>query len=161
MVHTLEYTTPSAFQIMISSAIPALLFVYALIASAIGFKKSTSNQTNSLAKPFYPIGIFVFADALIVGPFWLAVSLLSIFYPNLILLGLVFSIFWVVRSFGETIYWLNQQFSPINREPPQKYWLYKIVKNDSVWFLNQLNAQVTLIVSLLATIILTKQYWGS
>jgi hypothetical protein len=138
--------------------IPAALLLYTLTASISGYYKSTRGQTNSLAKPFYPLGIFVFADALIIGPFWIAVSLFFLLYPSFILLGLVFSVFWAVRSFGETIYWLNQQFSSITREPPQKFWLHKLVKNDSVWFLNQLMAQITLVISLIATVILLRLY---
>ena len=30
---------------------------------------------------------------------------------------LVVSLFWVVRSTGEMIYWLNQQFSELNKNP--------------------------------------------
>ena len=145
---------------MNQTIIPLPLLLYSLVATVIGFYKSKNNQTHSLAHPFYPLGIFVFADALIIGPFWVITAFFFLVYPSLVLLGLVFSVFWAVRSFGETIYWLNQQFSPIKREPPQKFLLYKLVKNDSVWFLHQLIAQVTLVVSLISSVIFLNLYFN-
>lgn len=84
------------------------------------------------------LGVFVWGDALILGPFWFVASLLGILTHQPILFGLITSLFWVIRAAGETQYWFLQQFSSLKRNPPEHMPGYALVGNDSVWFLYQL-----------------------
>lgn len=102
--------------------------------------------------PFGIIGMFVWGDAVVFGIFWALVSIVTLLLQDWILFWLIFSLFWVVRSFGETIYWFNQQFSTVKREDPKQKWLYKYFHNDSVWFVYQITQQCITVVSLVASI---------
>ncbi|OGM28041.1 hypothetical protein A2962_05490 [Candidatus Woesebacteria bacterium RIFCSPLOWO2_01_FULL_39_61] len=105
-----------------------------------------------------PLGIFVWGDAVIFGLFWFVVSLMTLIVNDWIFFLLIISIFWVVRSVGETVYWINQQFSIINRNPPEKFWFHKYFHNDSVWFIHQIIWQCVTVVSLVTTIYLAKAW---
>jgi hypothetical protein len=69
-----------------------------------------------------------------------------------LLFWLIVSVFWAVRSWGETIYWLNQQFSTIERNPPKKHILYPIFHNDSVWFVHQIIWQCVTVISIVVSL---------
>lgn len=101
------------------------------------------------------LGIFVWGDAIVFGPFWILTSALVLFLQDWYLFLLVFSIFWSVRSFGEVIYWLNEQFAGKNRNPPHTLKFYKFFNNDSIWFIYQIYWQCILVVSLIASIYLS------
>jgi hypothetical protein len=104
------------------------------------------------------LGIFVWGDAVIFGLFWCLTSLICLFLQDWLLFLLVFSIFWAVRSFGETIYWLNQQFSGLNRNPPETLAGFKVFKNDSVWFVYQIVHQCITVIAIISSIYLTKMW---
>jgi hypothetical protein len=136
------------------------VFIFGLISLLIslkGFKESSSkNNSFGLTPYLLPFGIFVWGDAVIFGFFWLLVSSITLLLNDWILFLLIISVFWVVRSFGETIYWFNQQFSKINRNPPEKFWLFKYFHNDSVWFIHQIIWQCIAVISIIITIYLVK-----
>jgi len=71
------------------------------------------NKKNAYGKTelFSLIGAFVWGDVVIFGIFWFLISLVILFSRNWILFLVILSLFWVVRSLGETIFWFNQQFS--------------------------------------------------
>lgn len=120
--------------------------------------KESRNKKNSygLTPWLLPWGIFVWGDAVVFGFFWSLVSLITLILNDWILFLLTTSVFWVVRSLGEAIYWLNQQFSTINRNPPEKFWVYKYFHNDSVWFIHQIFWQCITVISILFTIYFAK-----
>jgi hypothetical protein len=105
--------------------------------------------------PLFFLGIFVWADAVILGLFWSLISLTCLLLNDWILFLLIISLFWVIRSLGEIIYWLNQQFSPIIRNPPKNLMGYKFFHNDSIWFVYQVFWQCAMIVSIVSSIYLT------
>ena len=107
------------------------------------------------------LGIIAWGDAVVFGPFWIASSLVSYLLNDWYLFLLIISVFWVVRSLGETIYWFNQQFSTINRNPPEKLPFHSIFHNDSVWFIHQIIWQCVTVVSIIFTIFLTKLWVSS
>jgi hypothetical protein len=115
-------------------------------------KRNTYGETPALAW----MGIFVWADAVIFGFFWFLVSLISLIANDWILFWFIGSVFWVVRSFGETIYWFNQQFSTVNRRPPEILRGYKFFKDDSIWFVYQIIWQCISVFSIIAMIYLTR-----
>ena len=113
--------------------------LFSLALSLKGFYESSAKKNvYGLTPHLFPFGIFVWGDAVIFGIFWTLVSVAVLILKDWILFLLIISVFWVVRSFGEAIYWLNQQFSTINRNPPEKLMFYKLFKNDSVWFIYQI-----------------------
>jgi hypothetical protein len=130
----------------------AFLLIFVLINLAIfarGFyeckyKKNAYGPTYLLL----PLGIFVWGDAIVFGLFWVGIALACYFLHDWILFLLIFSLFWVVRSVGETIYYFNQQFSKVIRQPPKKLIGYSIFQNDSIWFIYQTFCQCLTIISL-------------
>jgi len=102
------------------------------------------------------LGIFVWGDGVIFGLFWCLTSLICLSLKDWILFLLIFSVFWVVRSFGETIYWLNQQFSDLNRNPPETLNGFNFFKNDSIWFVYQIIHQCITVVAIISSIYLTR-----
>ncbi|KUK79178.1 MAG: hypothetical protein XD95_0566 [Microgenomates bacterium 39_7] len=129
------------------------LFV-SLTCCILGLKKSKSGNTNTETPQLFFIGAFVWADVVVLGLFWSLVSVVVLILQDWLLFWLVVSVFWVVRSAGEVFYWLNQQFSSQERNPPQKFWLFKFFPNDSVWFVIQVYWQCLLVVSIIASVYL-------
>lgn len=106
--------------------------------------------------PLFFLGIFVWGDAVILGFFWFIVSLISFLLKDWVLFLLIISVFWTIRSFGEILYWINQQFSPIIRNPPSTLMGYRFFKNDSIWFIYQLFWQCIMVVSIICSIFLIR-----
>jgi hypothetical protein len=124
-----------------------------LLAFRKGFYEiKDKNNAYGLAKHFGLLGIFVWGDALIIGPFWLIICSVILFLQDWYLFLVVFSIFWAVRSLGEIIYWLNEQFAGKNRNPPQTLKFYYFIKSDAIWFIYQLFWQCILVISIIASI---------
>ena len=102
------------------------------------------------------LGIFVWGDAVIFGPFWTITATASYFIKNWFLFLLTMSVFWFVRSLGETIYWFNQQFSNKELNPPKKLFGYSIFQNDSIWYVYQIFWQCITVVSIIFVIYFSK-----
>ncbi|RJR28356.1 hypothetical protein C4564_05630 [Candidatus Microgenomates bacterium] len=130
-----------------------------LLASFKGFYES-SKKKNAYGEVFVlgPLGIFVWGDAAVFGIFWAGAAIITILLTDWVLFLLIFSLFWVVRSFGETIYWFNQQFSTITRVEPKGRPLYKYFHNDSVWFIYQICQQCITVVSLIFSLYFANQW---
>lgn len=112
------------------------------------YKKNAYGKTKSL----FFIGAFVWADAVVFGLFWTIVTISIIYLKDLRLFLLIISVFWVVRGLGESIYWFNQQFSTVNRNPIKHHTLYTIFHDDSVWFVDQIIWQCITVLSIVASI---------
>ncbi|HSX08747.1 MAG TPA: hypothetical protein VLF93_01180 [Candidatus Saccharimonadales bacterium] len=125
------------------------IFIKGLVES---YKKNAKGVTILL----YWIGIFVWADAVVFGLFWFLASLFVLFiFRSWLLFLLIFSVFYLVRSIGETIYWFNQQFSHLERNPPHTLIGYRLFKDDSLWFVYQMWWQCIIVISVITTIYLT------
>ena len=136
------------------------ILVFWLLFSVTGFIKGiteSKNKKNAFggAHIYNLIGAFVWGDAVVFGLFWVLVSVICIYLNDWTLFLLVTSVFWLVRSAGEAIYWFNQQFSTIDRNPPKKFWFYRYFHNDSVWFVYQIFWQCVLVVAIIFTIYFT------
>lgn len=107
-----------------------------------------------LTMPLYPLGMYVWGDALIFGMFWALAAIASVILQDFLLFLLIVSVFYLVRSIGETIYWFNQQFSTIIRMRPEDYPTHKIFHNDSVWFIFQIANQCVTVVTIITTVYL-------
>ncbi|MBU2577329.1 hypothetical protein KKA69_00690 [Patescibacteria group bacterium] len=139
-----------------------VILIFSLFSLA-GFVKgiTESRKGNSFNKTgiFNLIGAFVWGDAVVFGLFFFIFSLFSLLLADFFLFLLGISLFWVVRSIGETIYWLNQQFSTLKRNPPEKLLFHKFFKNDSIWFVYQIFWQCLTVIFLLSSIYLTKLWF--
>lgn len=113
-----------------------------------------SKKGNSFAITYYlfPLGIFVWGDGIVFGPLWTLAGVFFGLISDLIGLFLFISIFWIVRSAGETIYWLNEQFVKDHRNDYKKMLGHALVKNESVYFLHQITFQSILVISIMSTI---------
>ena len=145
------------------------VFIVATIGifASIGLVKGI-NETWRKKNPFgityifRILGAFVWADLTVFGFFWLALSVVSLFLSDWLLFLVTISLFWLVRSIGETIYWLNQQFSPLNRNPVKNFrYLKKVYHNDSVWFIYQIFWQCMTVVFIITSLYLGKTWISS
>ena len=116
------------------------------------------NKKNAFGTPYKVCelyGSFVWADHVVFGFFWTVVSIIVLILQDWILFLLTVSLFWLVRSIGETIYWFLQQFAPRKGNEPKKFWSYPIFHNDSIWFVNQIAWQCTTVITLITSIYLS------
>lgn len=114
-----------------------------------------------LAEHFGFLGIFVWGDAVVIGPFWMLICAVVLFVQDWYLFLVIFSIFWVVRSAGEVIYWICEQFAGTHRNPPQTLRFYKFIKSDAIWFIYQLFWQCILVISIIASIFFSRLWLQS
>lgn len=138
----------------------SLILLYAFVNS-LAFLKGlyeSKNKKNAyeLVRWLLPLGIIAWGDAVVLGPFWLMVSLLSLLLKDWYFFLLAISLFWVVRSFGETVYWFNQQFSSKVYEwnKPENLPLHSVFHNDSIWYIYQIIWQCVTVVSIVTSIYL-------
>ena len=133
-----------------------VLLFYALVSFTIfvkGFYESKYKKNAYGRTPYLTwLGIFFWGDAVVFGFFWFVAATVSMIFNDWILFLLVVSLFWVVRSMGETKYWFNQQFSTIERSPPKLLSGYSIFQNDSIWFVYQIIHQCITVISLIFSI---------
>lgn len=117
---------------------------------------NTKDKKNSFGIAFliYPIGGFVWADGVVFGLFWTIASAVLLYINSWTLFLLTISVFWLVRSIGETIYWFNQQFSSLNRNPIETLPFKQIFHNDSIWFVLQIYWQCVTVITSITTIYL-------
>lgn len=141
-----------------NSAEVAFLGVFALLNTTICLyafyqcakRKNAYGETSLL----YPLGMYVWGDAVIFGAFWTGAAVASLILSDWILFLLFVSVFWLVRSVGETIYWFNQQFSTVIRMRPDHYFTHKIFHNDSVWFVFQIMNQCLTVITIITSVYL-------
>lgn len=135
-----------------------LLIVYLLVNLVVfskGFFECKYKKNAFGLTPYLAIlGVFAWGDAVIFGLFWIGVSIVSLFFGNWYLFLLLLSLFWLIRSFGETIYWFNQQFSTVRMEwnKPEKLAFNSVFHNESIWYVYQIIWQCVSVVSLLLSI---------
>lgn len=145
----------------------AVIFVYGLINLLVfirGFYESKNNKNAYGLTPYLCIlGIFAWGDAVVFGFFWVTASIISFLLKDWYLFLLIISVFWVVRSIGETIYWFNQQFSTkvYDWNKPENLSWHSVFHNDSIWFIYQITWQCFTVVSIILSIYLTKLWLNS
>lgn len=130
--------------------------IISLVAFIKGLKETKFNNNPYGLTPFGLLGIFVWGDAVIIGLFWMLACVFVLLVGKWSIGLLVISLFWVVRSFGEIIYWLLQQFAVKKRDEAQTVPGHSFFPGESVWFAQQVWWQMVLVVSLLATVLIVK-----
>ncbi|MFH1971370.1 MAG: hypothetical protein ABIJ05_03250 [Patescibacteria group bacterium] len=134
------------------------LLAYAAINLAIFVKAlyecKVKNNAYRLTPALLIFGIIAWGDAVVFGPFWIISSFVAYLLGNWFLFLLIISVFWAVRSIGETIYWLNQQFSSkvYKWNKPENLSLHFVFHNDSIWFIYQICWQCITIISIIFSI---------
>lgn len=102
------------------------------------------------------LGIFVWGDAIIISLFWVGLAVLGLWAGSK-WWWLGVAIFWAVRGVGETVYWLNQQFSTIKRNPPETMWGYQWIRSEAIWFVYQIFWQMVTVVAIMAGILIGRE----
>lgn len=140
-----------------------ILFAFANVVLFLKALHECKNKNNAfgLTRWLTPIGAFVWGDAVVFGVFWALVSLACWWLGDLLLFWLIVSVFWVVRSLGETVYWFNQQFSTIEREPPKSLIGFSVFKNNSIWFVHQIFWQCVAVVAIIASLYFGHAWLGT
>ncbi len=144
-----------------------VVFIYASVNFVVflkGFYESKYKKNAYGLTPFLQfLGIFAWGDAVVFGLFWMISSTVTLFLKDWYLFLLIVSVFWVVRSIGETIYWFNQQFSSKTYEwnKPENLPWHSIFHNDSVWYVHQIIWQCTTVASVIFSIYFANLWLGS
>jgi hypothetical protein len=135
----------------------SLFGLFSFVGFLLGIKNSSTRKNPyGFARLFNIIGAFVWADTVVFGLFWVIICSIVLLFANWFLFLLTLSVFWLVRSIGETFYWFNQQFSQRNRNPFKENLLAKIFPGDSSWVAMQIFWQCAAVASGVTTIYLIK-----
>ena len=140
---------------MPSLSLEIILFsvlLYALVG--LGFALKHRLNSYKMVPGFFLMGAFIYGDVLPLSVFWILVSIVCFVFRDLTLFYLILSLFWLVRSVGETLYWFLMQFSPRvdMTERVSLMPFYHIVKNDSVWIIYQVVCQCVTVVTLITSV---------
>jgi hypothetical protein len=94
------------------------LILAGAIIAASAWLKSKNDQFYSDVFWGWPLGVYVWGDGLILGPFWIVIGLLSLIMWGSSWLMQTWLIFMAVRSSYEVIYWINHQVAKREYMPP-------------------------------------------
>jgi hypothetical protein len=105
-------------------------------------------------------GTFILGDAIVFSIFFFIASLVLIYKNDIRYTLLTFLMFWIVRSAGEVVYWLNYQFTFIHPHPVrnQLEFLTGSIPESSVYILYQAANQALLIAFLILLFLLIKNW---
>jgi hypothetical protein len=108
------------WQLIVKSLTTSGLLVAGLMSFLVGRRLSKQGQFYSdVPKPLIGLGIFVWGDALILGPFWVISTMLLLLAEASILDILrYFLAFSGLRAIIEVIYWINHQVVRKQYQPP-------------------------------------------
>ncbi len=136
-----------------------ILNLYLLYWSVVKMRKN--RKKVELIFWTIPLGAFTWEDLLVFSIFNCLATTVIILVKDFRLALLVFIVFWVVRNFGEMIYWFFQQFSQPTSYPHQQYKDLQIIHNitgkislQQAFIIMQVFHEVILVTFLAALIIL-------
>ena len=101
---------------MIRVILILVLFTLGVGSFLLGIHRSKRDQFYSDTHWLIPLGIFVWGDALILGPFW-AFSALAFWWLPVIWIIRYLSLFYAMRSAYEVVYWINHQVAKRDYQP--------------------------------------------
>lgn len=128
--------------------------VISFVSFIKGFYEVKYNANRHGLTPFGFLGIFVWTDAVVIGLFWVLASLFVLIIQNWQVGLLILFLYWVVRSAGEALYWMLQQFADKKLDKPEDVPWHSLFPGQSVFIAQQIWWQMVLVISLSATIIL-------
>lgn len=132
-----------------------LIFValYSIFCFSLGFRNTYIKKNPfGLTPLFNPLGAFVWADTIMFGIFFLLVSLVSLLFQDILLFFLVYSVFWVIRSLGEQIYWFLEQFTHTHRNKPETLKGHRFFPGESIWIHYQIFWQCISVISIISSV---------
>lgn len=129
--------------------------LYSLVGFILGVKNTRFKKNPYGLTPWFNfIGSFVWADAVTFGAFFFLASIISLTFQDFILLLLIYSVFWVVRSVGESFYWFLEQFASPHKNKPETLKGYKFFPGDSIYIHYQIFWQCVSVISIIASVYL-------
>jgi hypothetical protein len=93
------------------------LAVIAAGVSWLSWQRARKNQFYSDTPLLWPLGIFVWGDGMILGPFWVVSAIVMGFMPWMWVLRYLL-VFYAIRAGYEVIYWINHQVAQREYRPP-------------------------------------------
>ncbi len=107
------------------------------------FKLSSGMANKLFYEPVHPLfrilQIYVKGDALVIGPFLIAIFLIGMLY-SWPLCAFIVSVFYAIRQLGEMVFWLFQQFHD-HTYRPYDFGL-SLLNTHSIYILYQVSACV-------------------
>ncbi len=135
------------------SSIIIFLFLYSTLCFLLGWKNCYLKKNPfGLTRYFSFLGAFVWVDAVTFGAFFALSALISLVFQDFILFCLIYSVFWVVRSVGESIYWFLEQFANPHRNKPETLKGHKMFPGESIYINYQIFWQCVGVVSIIASV---------
>lgn len=134
-----------------------LIIILSLLATVFGFTKNFSG----IAWPLVSIGVFIWGDAIILGPFFFFSAIVLWKKNNPALTGLWFSLYASTRAFIEILYNLNAQFSTTTRPWEMEIKEYALNSGrdiNEIFVLGQLLFTVIFIISIFLFIKFLNKY---
>ncbi len=134
---------------------------FAFAGFLLGLRQCISKKNPyGLTRKFNFIGSFVWADAVVFGLFWTIACVIFLLLNDWILFLLTLSVFWLLRSIGETTYWFNQQFSTKDRNKFHTLWFSRVFPGDSVWVAMQIFWQCVAVATAISTLYILKLWFA-
>ncbi len=131
------------------------IFLYSTLCFLLGLRNSYSKKNPfGLTRYFSFLGAFVWVDAVTFGAFFALSSLIAFVLQDFTLLLLIYSVFWAVRSIGESIYWFLEQFANPHRNKPETLKGHKIFPGESIYIHYQIFWQCVSVISIIASVYL-------
>lgn len=139
----------------IQTIIIVLFGVYSLLGFFLGLKNTRFKKNPYGLTPWLnPMGAFVWTDAVTFGAFFFLASVISYILQDFTLLLLIYSVFWVVRSVGESFYWFLEQFAEKHKNKPENLKGHKFFPGESIYIHYQIFWQCVSVVSIIASVYL-------
>ncbi len=130
-----------------------LVFLYSTLCFLLGWRNCKIRKNPfGLSRGFTILGAFVWIDAVTFGAFFALSALLSFLLQDFILFCLIYSVFWVIRSAGESIYWFLEQFVDKHRNKPETLKGHKMFPGDAVYIHYQIFWQCVTVLSIIASV---------
>jgi len=120
------------------------------------YQSAQLKNSFKVTRGLFPLGIFVWGDALTIGPYWILVALLSGILQDVHLFYALISLFWFVRAQGEVQYWIAEQFTSKHRNKPKDLWGHQFFEGEAIYFGYQTFWQVVMMLSGIATLAYVK-----
>lgn len=145
-----------------TTAVAVLLILFG-VGGAVSFFQGLRqtrhrNNPHGLTPWYWIYGIFVWGDAIPLGIFWTMVSTLCLLLQNTHVFLITTAVFWMVRSWGEGVYWFLQQFATNKKDPPHTLLGRSIFPGESIWFAYQVFWQIILVISTVSLLYLLRLF---
>lgn len=151
---------------MLFIALYTTLHLILFLASYFKIKNNNLGTLDFIYKFSFPFGAFVWEDLLIFSLFNLGIIIAILAFKDLRIGLVLFIVFWIVRSTGETIYFFLQQFIQPKHHPhfisAQFGILRKLLgklSDQQCFIISQVSFQAVSVIFISALILLLK-FWA-